>query len=193
MELFDGYVVTWILMPILIFLARVADVTLGTLRIVFVSKGFKILAPILGFFEILIWLIAMSKIFQNLDIWLYYIAYAGGFALGNYVGLIIEEHIAIGFVSLKIITSTSGDALAKKLINEGYGITIHEALGARGVVNIIYCVLKRSDYKKVTNLILEYNPNAFFTIEDIKHTNSGVYPLDSAMKSDNISITRLGK
>ena len=168
--------ITWIIIPILIFLARVADVSLGTLRIVFVSKGMKMLAPVLGFFEILIWLIAVSRVLQNLDNWLYFIAYAVGFATGNYIGLVIEERIAIGFINIRIITQLSGEALIKRLSNEGFGVTSVEAVGSLGKVNIIYCVLKRSDYKRVAELIFEYNPKAFFTIEDIRFANKGVFP-----------------
>jgi len=166
---------TWIIIPILIFLARVTDVSLGTLRIVFVSKGLKVIAPILGFFEVLIWLLAVSRIFSNLDNWLYFIAYAGGFATGNYVGLLIEERLAIGFINIRIITQLSGEELIIRLSKEGFGVTSVDATGSLGKVNIIYCVLKRSDYKRVAELIHEYNPKAFFTIEDIRFANKGVF------------------
>lgn len=193
MEWMEGFMMTWIIIPLLIFLARVADVSIGTVRIVFVSKGFKIIAPLLGFFEILIWLLAMSRIFQNLDNWLYYIAYAAGFAVGNYIGLIIEERLALGHVNLRIITSMSGDALIKKLTNEGFGITSHEAQGSRGKVNIIYCILKRSDYKQVADIIHEYNPKAFYTLEDVRYASSGVFPMKSLMSGNSNVPWRLGK
>ncbi|MDR2928351.1 MAG: DUF2179 domain-containing protein [Cytophagaceae bacterium] len=168
---------TWIIIPVLIFLARVSDVTLGTIRIVFVSKGMKALAPILGFFEIFIWLLAVSRIFENLDKWLYYVAYAAGFATGNFVGLLIEERIALGYINIRIITQYSGEALIKRLSEEGYGVTSVDATGSKGKVNIIYCVLKRSNYKHVATLIKECNPNAFYTIEDIRFANKGVFPV----------------
>lgn len=189
----DGFWVTWVLIPLLIFLARVADVTIGTLRIVFVSKGFKILAPILGFFEVFIWLLAMSKIIENLDYWLYYIAYSAGFAIGNYVGLIIEERLALGFVNLRIITHEQGDALIKRLANEGFGVTSTDAMGTRSRVNIIYCVIKRSDYKLVANIIKEYNPRAFYTIEDIRFASQGVFPTRSIMRGYGSFPWRKGK
>jgi len=178
---------TWIIVPLLIFFARVADVSLGTLRIVFVSKGLKMLAPILGFFEIFIWILAVSRIFQNLDNWLYFFAYAIGFATGNYIGLKIEERIALGYINIRIITHLSGESLIKRLSIEGYGVTSVEANGSLGKVNIIYCVLKRSDYKRVAELINEYNPKAFYTIEDIRFANKGVFPTKS-----NIGV-QLGK
>ncbi len=193
MEWMDGFMMTWIIIPLLIFLARVADVSIGTVRIVFVSKGFKFIAPLLGFFEILIWLLAMSRIFENLDNWLYYIAYAAGFAVGNYVGLIIEERLALGHVNLRIITSLPGDALIKRLTNEGFGITAHEAQGSRGKVNIIYCILKRSDYKQVAEIVHEYNPKAFYTLEDVRHASSGVFPMESLISGNSNIPWRLGK
>jgi len=85
-------------LPLLIFFARVCDVSLGTIRIIFISKGIKYLAPIVGFFEILIWLLAISQIMQNLTNPYYYIFYAGGFATGNLVGIILDEKLSIGTV-----------------------------------------------------------------------------------------------
>lgn len=188
----DNFIYIYVIIPALIFLARVSDVTLGTIRIVFVSKGMKILAPLLGFFEILIWLIAMSKIFQNLDNWFYYIAYAGGFAMGNYVGLKIEERLALGYLNIRIITQKSGLKLIKELSSAGYGVTYMDAQGSRGDVNIIYCIIKRKDITDITSIIKNYNPNAFYTLEDIRFANFGVFPGKSMIKRQVIS-TRKGK
>jgi uncharacterized protein YebE (UPF0316 family) len=188
----DSFAITYIAIPLLIFLSRVADVTIGTLRIVFISKGLKVLAPVLGFFEILIWLIAMSKIFQNLDNWFYFIAYAGGFAMGNYIGLKIEEHIAMGFVNIRIITQKSGVDLIENLTEAGYGVTYLDAYGSKGPVNIIYCVLKRKDVSEVTQIIKHFNPKAFYTLEDIRITNSGVFRTRSLGQKNPIPV-RKGK
>jgi uncharacterized protein YebE (UPF0316 family) len=81
----------WVLLPLMIFFARVCDVSLGTVRIIFISKGIRYLAPFVGFFEILIWLLAISQIIQNLTNRYYYIFYAGGFACGTFAGIIIDE------------------------------------------------------------------------------------------------------
>ena len=176
-----------------IFLARVSDVTLGTIRIVFVSKGFKLLAPILGFFEVFIWLLAMSKVIQNLDYWLYYVAYSAGFAVGNYVGLIIEERLALGYINLRIITMDSPEKLISRLSGEGFGVTSTPAMGSRSNVNIINCVLRRSDYKKVAQIIMDCNPKAFYTIEDIRAANQGVFPSKSLMRGNGNFPWRKGK
>ena len=103
-NIFDSGTFSLIILPILIFLARIVDVTFGTIRIIFVSRGMKWLAPIFGFFEIMIWLFAIGQVFSNLTNITYYVAYAGGFACGNFVGIWIEEKMAIGTLIVRIIT-----------------------------------------------------------------------------------------
>ncbi len=93
----------YLILPLLIFLSRVVDVSLGTIRIIFVSKGFKFLSLVIGFFEVLIWLVAINQIWGNFtNIWLY-LAYAAGFATGNYVGIWLDEKISLGNVMIRII------------------------------------------------------------------------------------------
>jgi len=193
MMITEGFWYTWVLIPALIFIARVADVSIGTLRIVFVSKGLKLLAPLLGFFEIFIWLLAMTKVFENLDNWLYFIAYSAGFATGNYIGLLIEEKLALGYANLQIITQKSGIDLARKLSDEGFGVTWNDANGSRGEVTVIYCVIKRSNFKRVTEIIKKYNPRAFYTIEDIRFANQGVFPMRTIQRSVGYFPWRKGK
>lgn len=177
---YDSALFTYGLLPALIFISRVMDVTIGTIRIVMVSKGHKLWAPVLGFFEILIWLIAISKIFQNLDNWFCYIAYAAGFAAGNYVGLLIEEKLAVGIVKLQIITRREAGKLISNLIEAGYGITHHEAQGSTENVSIIYSIIKRSEIKKVEKIVNTTNPKAFYSVEDVKFVNQGVFPTNAA-------------
>ncbi|MCK3684193.1 DUF2179 domain-containing protein [Maribellus sp. YY47] len=174
---YDSNLFTYVLLPGLIFLSRIADVTIGTIRIVMVSKGHKLWAPILGFFEILIWLIAISKIFENLDNWMCYVAYALGFATGNYVGLNLEERLAVGIVKIQIITRKEASRLIENLREAGYGVTYHNAQGANEKVSIIHSIIKRVEIKKVENIIKTTNPKAFYSIEDIKFVNEGVFPM----------------
>ena len=164
----------YIILPVLIFCARIIDVTIGTFRIVMVSKGKKFVAPFLGFFEVLIWIIAIGKIMQNLDNWINIVAYAAGFATGNYIGLIIEEKVAMGVVKIQIITAKAATDLIAKLKSAGYGITHHEAIGANGKVSILYSIVNRADVAKVIEMIRTYNPNAFYSIEDVRFVNRGV-------------------
>jgi uncharacterized protein YebE (UPF0316 family) len=152
------------------------DVSFGTIRIVMVSKGQKFWAPLLGFFEVLIWLIAISRVFQNLDNWLCYIAYAAGFACGNYVGLIIEEKLAVGIVKVQIITRKNAKTLINNLVEAGYGITHHEAKGSSETVSIIYTIINRKVVQKVKDIVTKTNPQAFYSVEDVKSVNKGIFP-----------------
>jgi uncharacterized protein YebE (UPF0316 family) len=172
---FDSELFSLWLLPVLIFLARIVDVSFGTLRIIFVSKGNKHLAPLLGFFEVLIWIIAISKIMQNLDNYINYIAYAAGFATGNFVGMMIEEKLAMGVQLIRIITHRSGIDLVQGLNNEGYGATSIEAHGAKEKVHLIYTIVQRHELGRVIEIIDTINPKAFYTIEDVRAVNEGIF------------------
>lgn len=166
----------WIVLPLLIFCARACDVSISTVRIIFLSKGKKVWAPVLGFFEILIWLLAIRQIFLNLTNPLCYIAYAGGFATGTYVGMLIEEKLAIGFEVIRIITKKNAQALINQLSDKGYGVTSMEAQGRTGKVHVIFTIMKRSDIPSALNVIKKLNPKAFYTIENINSVQEGIFP-----------------
>jgi len=172
---FDSNLFSYVLMPLLIFLARICDVSIGTLRIIFVSKGNRNIAPILGFFEVLIWIIAISKIMQNLDNYINYIAYAAGFATGNFVGMIIEEKLAMGIQMIRVFAHERGSELVQTLNENGYGATVVEAHGAREKVNLIYTIVQRNELANVLEVIDRFNSKAFYTIEDVKAVNEGIF------------------
>jgi len=174
---FDSGIFSYGLLPLLIFIARICDVSIGTIRIIFVSKGRKYIAPILGFFEVLIWITAISKIMQNLDNYVNYIAYAAGFATGNFVGMIIEEKLAVGFQMIRVFTYQNGPGLVQSLNIGGFGATSVEAHGAKEKVHIIYTIVQRTELQRVLNIIDEFNPRAFYTIEDIRTVNEGIFPV----------------
>jgi uncharacterized protein YebE (UPF0316 family) len=174
---YDSGLFTYLILPLLIFLSRILDVSIGTVRIVMLSKGQKVLAPILGFFEVFIWLLAISRIFENMDNWVCFISYAAGFAMGNYVGLKIEERLAVGIVRIQIVTRKEASTLIAVLKESGYGITHLKAQGGSENVSIIYTVLKRTDVPMVENIIREFNPNAFYSVEDVKYVNKGIFPI----------------
>ena len=159
------------LLPLLIFFSRIVDVTLDTLRIVFISRGNKIITPILGFFEILIWLIAITRIMQNLDNVATYIAYAAGFAVGNYVGLRVEEKLAMGMQIIRIVTSRNASELIKSLREKGFGLTAIDAEGKNGPVHVIFLIAKRQVAKTVLSIVNKHNPKAFYSIEDVRSVN----------------------
>jgi len=172
---FDSHLFSYVLIPLFIFVARICDVSIGTMRIIFVSKGKRNIAPFLGFFEILIWITAISKIMQNLDNYVNYVAYAAGFATGNFVGMIIEEKLAMGILMIRIFAHERGPELVNVLNTNGYGATVLEAHGARDKVHLIYTIVPRNELAKVLEVILQFNPKAFYTIEDIKAVNEGIF------------------
>lgn len=177
---FDYY--SWIVLPLMIFLSRIGDVSLGTLRHVFISKGYRRLVPFLGFFEVLIWIIVVAQVMKNLNNIACYFAFAAGFATGTYVGLRIEERLALGLQVIRIITNQNCEELIQALKKENYGITVVDAHGAIGPVKMLFTIIKRKDVQSVVSIIHQYNPTAFYSVEDIKDTNQGVFkpsPTDS--------------
>ncbi|MFC1537822.1 DUF2179 domain-containing protein [Candidatus Latescibacterota bacterium] len=170
-SLHDYPLFSYLILPIFIFLARVIDVSIGTMRVIFVSRGFKLLATFCGFFEILIWLLAITQIMKNLNNFYNYIAYATGFASGNYIGMIIEEKIALGNVILRVVTRNELQNLRDYLKDQNFGVTILDAEGHYGNVKILFTVIPRQEVERIISFIKELNPQAFYTIEDIRYVN----------------------
>ncbi len=160
---------TYLLIPFLIFLARIIDVSLGTLRLIFVSKGYKKIAPVLGFFEVMIWLFAIRNILMNLSNFNSYLGYGLGFAAGTYAGIILEEKISLGKVLVRIITKKEATELIKKLRQTLYTVTTVNAKTKKGRVKLIYIVIKRHDIHKIATIIEQYDGNPFYTVEDIRY------------------------
>ena len=171
---------SWIVLPIIIFFSRVCDVSLGTLRHVFISKGFRKIVPVLGFFEVLIWIIVVAQVMKNLNNVACYLAYAGGFATGTYVGLLIEERLALGLQVIRIITNQNCDELMAILKEKNHGMTLVDAQGSMGPVKMIFTVIQRKNVQSVVALISTYNPSAFYSVEDIKKSNQGVFTKSSS-------------
>lgn len=176
-----------VVIPLLICLARIVDVTIGTLRIIFISKGLKYLAPVMGFFEVIIWLLAIGQIMQNLGNAINYIAYGLGFAIGNYVGIVLENKISLGYVLVRIITRRSAKNLKHWLENSGRKFTIIDARSDWGLVNVIYLPMKRKEVKEVVQTVKKFNPHAFYTIEDVRNISG------STLKSSYVPEGRLDK
>ncbi|MDM8003229.1 MAG: DUF2179 domain-containing protein [Bacteroidota bacterium] len=175
MEHLNSDIVTYVLLPLFIFFARIFDVSLGTLRIIFVTKGMRKVAPFVGFFEVLIWLLAISRIMQDLDNWVCYVAYAGGFATGNFVGMYLEERLAIGHEMIRVITRKDATNLIEDLRNRGYGVTSVKAEGIEGEVAVIYIIARRSMIQEVLDEINRFNPRALYTVESIKYVNKEIF------------------
>lgn len=151
--------------------------TLATLRIMFITRDNRGIAPLLGFIEVFLWVVVISQILQNLDNIFCYIAYAGGFAMGSYVGSKIEGKLALGNVMINVMTRKRTIKLQKALKENGYGSTKLCGRNTDGVSNIIYIIAKRKELQNVIKIIHDFNPNAFFTVENISKVNEGAYPL----------------
>ncbi len=176
MELFESHTLNLIILPALIFFSRICDVTLGTLRIIFVSKGLKVVAPIIGFFEVLIWLVVISQVMQNISQWWNYLAYAGGFATGNFVGMWIESRMAMGISLVRIITRTNAEGLISTLRFAGYRVTNVSAMNNDGKVEVIFLPIRRKEIEAVIDVVKEYNPKALYTVEEVKSLSAGALP-----------------
>jgi uncharacterized protein YebE (UPF0316 family) len=175
MEFLNSDLFRYMLLPLFIFLARIMDVTLGTIRIIFVTKGIRKIAPIFGFFEVLIWLLAISRIMQDLDNWVCYIAYAAGFATGNFVGMYFEEKLAIGHELIRVITRKDARELIEGLRTKGYGVTSVKAQGIEGEVAVIFIIARRSRIQDILDMINRFNPRALYTVESIKYVNRDIF------------------
>jgi len=161
----------------LIFLSRVMDVSLGTIRVIFVSRGMKYVAPLVGFVEVLIWLLAVGQIMLNLNNPVCYLAYAGGFAMGNYIGIAIAERLSLGLVLIRIITAKDPSSMIDFFRSANYGVTCIDGRGKTGMVKIVFTIVPRKELTPVVSIIKQFNPQAFFSIEEINSVQSGIFPL----------------
>jgi uncharacterized protein YebE (UPF0316 family) len=172
---FDSFWWTWVLLPLLIFMSRILDQSIGTMRLIFVSKGYRYIGPILGFFEVIIWLLAITQVLQHLNNPLSYIAYGAGFGMGNYIGIRLEEKLSIGTVLLRIVPKKDTSPLIKHLREEGFGVTSADAEGASGPVKIVFTIMKRKRVTEAIRILNQHNPNAFYTIEEVKTVKDGYF------------------
>ena len=168
-----------VFIPLFIFVSRITDVSLGTMRIVMVSRGFKWKAAILGFFEVLLWTLVVTELLKNLGAWQNYIAYAGGFAAGTFVGMYIEDKVKVGTIIVRIITQNYETALIEALKSAGFTITILDGHGGFSPVKIIFTVLKRKRWNEVVSLIETHDPEAFYSSEDVKFASSTTHHTQS--------------
>jgi uncharacterized protein YebE (UPF0316 family) len=158
----------YLVLPLLIFLARVFDVSVGTVRVILLNRGMRLIAPLLGFFEVLIWLLAIGQIMKNLSNPACYLAYAAGFASGNFVGMLLEVKLAMGLAMVRVMVSTDSTRLRRFLAKAGYRVTLVRAEGSRGPVEILFTVVRRRHLRRVADLIQRLHPKAFYTIEDVR-------------------------
>ena len=184
----DWYV--WIGLPLLIFAARVCDVTLGTMRIIFTSRGMRNWAPVLGFVETFIWIVAVSSIVKHAQNVAAFIGYASGFATGTYVGMMIENRLAMGTLTVRAIIRRDPKELIETLHNAGFGVTAVDGHGSSGDVKIIYSTVKRADLPAIINIFHQTLPGAFISVEEVRSTEQGVFPVAKKHFARNMSTKK---
>lgn len=174
METFDWQ--TWLILPLFVFFARAFDVALGTLRIIFTSRGKRHLAPLLGFVEVFIWISIIAQITRGASNVAAYFAYAAGFAAGNYLGMYIENKLAIGTLVIRaIVPEEIAGSLSKTLQEKGLGMTSVSGMGSHGPVKLIYTVVMRRELTMAAEAIKSVHPNAFFTVEELRSAEHGIF------------------
>jgi len=163
------------LFALLIFALRVGDMSLDTIRVLFVVRGKKLIVWILGFFQSLIFVIAISSVLSKLDNILNVLGYAMGFATGNLVGMLIEQRLAIGHILVTIISSTRGALITEKLRASGFAVTQIAGHGKDGTVFELHASVLRKDVPNVETITLEADPQAFITAEDVRPVRRGFW------------------
>ncbi len=179
---FNSQVFAFVVVPILIFAARALDVSIGSVRIIFLARGRRV-AAILGFFEVLIWLVVITQIMQNLSNPVTYIAYAAGFATGTYVGILLEDKLALGKLLVQVITEEDATELLCCLRAAGHGVTSVEAQGAHGRVQLLHTVIRRKSLQDVVNAVTRLSPNAFISVDEVQSATRGIFPAPASHRT----------
>lgn len=163
-------------LPLFIFFAEMIVVTLSTLRMIFIARGMKVLAPILGFFEITMWLFAIGEVMKNLNDFRCSLAFAGGFTLGNYLGILIEQTLALGSVVVRTITHKDASGLIRELRDANYGVTCLDGQGATGPVRLIFTIVPRRELNQVIRMLKRFDPAVFYSVDSLQTAAAGVTP-----------------
>lgn len=156
-----------------IFFARLIDVSMGTLRQILVIRGRKGVASISAFFEIMIWVLAVSRVITQLDKVYYMVAFAMGFASGNYLGSYIEEKIALGYMFAYIVPRKRSGGLDHRLRENGFGVTVIYGSGLKGPEPVYNVLFRRKDTQRLLDIIRKYDKNAFYTLMDVRAERGG--------------------
>lgn len=167
---------TWLLVPACIFAAEMTVVTISTLRIIFLGQGKKGVAALLGMVEICIWLFAIGKVMQNLNDPACFVAFAAGFTCGNYVGVLIEQKLALGRQLVRIITPRDPTELVAALKAAHYGVTCVQGQGATGPVQILMTLIERRQLASVVAIVTAFDPKAFYSVDSVQAANAGIFP-----------------
>ncbi len=159
--------------PLVIFMLRIFDVSLATLRMLFIVRGRRVLVPLIGFIEVMIWLFAAGSAIQYLGSPLHAIGYAGGFAAGSAVGLWIEEKLALGLARVQAFSTHSGVEMAEAIRELGFGVTEFLGQGREGRVELISTVARRAEVPRILKTIDQWDPDAFVTVDEPRAVHRG--------------------
>ncbi len=163
-----------VLGALFIFFARVTDVSMGTLRTLFIVRGKRFHAAVLGFFEVIIYIVALNRVVNALDNPVNLIVYALGFATGNYVGSFLEEKMALGNISAQIICSKSME-MANALRDVDFGVTVLDGLGKEGEKEILLISLRRKYLPRLLDIAEDIDHDCFITVTDARTTRGGYF------------------
>jgi uncharacterized protein YebE (UPF0316 family) len=152
--------------PLIIFGLRIIDVSMSTVRILLAVRGHRYIVPFIGFFEVMIWVVAVGNAIRFLDSPLHLLGYAGGFATGSVVGLLFEERLAIGYATIRIVSRHAGVELSDALRSLGFGVTEFAGQGRDGPVEVAYTVCQRRDIQRVISEVERWDRQAFITVEE---------------------------
>jgi len=165
--------VEMVLGGLLVFFARVVNVSMATVRTLLSMRGQRRLATVISFFESLIFILAISQVLQNAsNVW-NVLGYSGGFAVGTWVGLKIEERLALGYAAVQVISQTAGEEITVALREAGYGVTEMVGEGLRGKVHVITTVANRRDIPSIMELVSGVDETAFVTVDDASRVYRG--------------------
>jgi uncharacterized protein YebE (UPF0316 family) len=156
-----------------IFVLRVLDISAATLRLTMVMRGIKSAAWFFGFFQALLYIMAIQAVLANLDNWLNILAYATGFATGTLMGITLEGRLALGYIHLRVISSHRGSELAEHLRGKGFAVTEVRGMGKDGMVTILNCIVKRKEVDQVEMLVKEKDEQAFITADPVRSVKRG--------------------
>lgn len=157
----------------IIFVLRVIGVTLATIRVLIMMRGRKLTSASIGFFEVLVYVLAIGQVVSDLaNVW-NLIGYSLGFAVGTLVGMWLEEQLAMGFASVRIVSKYKGCALADAIRDAGYGATVEWGQGRSGTVGLVVATVRRKEVDAVCNLADQVDPSAFVTVEEMRTIRGG--------------------
>jgi uncharacterized protein YebE (UPF0316 family) len=162
----QGFDLPTILLGVLIFLARVADVSMGTMRTISIVQGRTRIAFLLGFIEVSMWLVIISTVIHSIsEKPILGVFYALGFSTGNVAGIILEKRIAFGHIIVRIISTQSGREIAEKIRQTGHAVTTFQGEGLTGPVTMLYVVCPRKEQTEVVQMVRSIEPDAFYTVD----------------------------